>query len=93
MKTPEEILEDNGYSIIDLQESKTILFRNPDYSTAIVGVSEDNKIIYDYNKMIDYLIEYDNMSYEDAIDFINYDTIKSLGYISDNKPIIMYTLI
>lgn len=93
MKTPEEILEDNGYSIIDLQESKTILFRNPDYSTAIVGISEDNKIIYDYNKMIDYLIEYENMSYEDAIDFINCDTIKLLGYINDNKPIIMYPLI
>ena len=37
MKTPEEILEENGYSIEELEESETILFRNPDFSTAIVG--------------------------------------------------------
>ena len=93
MKTPEEILEDNGYSVEELQEAGTILFRNPDYSTAIVGVSEDYKVIYDYNKMLDYLVENENMTYEDAADFVSYDTIRALNYISGNRPIIMYTLV
>ena len=90
MKTPEEILESYGYSIEDLNDEETILFRNPDYSTAIVGVSSDYKVIYDYNKMLDYLNQYEGMEYEDAADFISYDTMRALNYIIGNKPIIMF---
>lgn len=61
MKSPEEILEDNGYSIEDLKEKEVMLFRKPDYSYAIIGISEDNRIIYDYYKMIEYLMTNDNM--------------------------------
>ena len=90
---PEEILEDNGYSIEDLKEEQIILFRNPDFSTAIIGVSENNRIIYNYNKMVEYLIENEDMSYEDATDYVSCDTIKALNYMSGNKPIVMYPLI
>lgn len=93
MQTPEEILEDNGYSIEELQEEGTILFRNPDYSSAICGISYDSEVIYDYYKMIDYLMDTENMSYEDAADFVSYDTIRSLSYRSCKKPIIMFPLI
>lgn len=90
MKTPEEILEENGYSIEDLEEEETMLFRDPDYHTAIVGVSEDYRVIYDYNKMLDYLVKYENMTYEEAADNISYDTIRSLSYVDGKKPIIMF---
>ena len=93
LKTPEEILEDNGYCIDDLEESETMLFRNPDYSIAICGVSHDNRVVYDYEKMLDYLVKYENMTYEDAADYVSYDTLRSLGYISGNKPIVLYPLL
>ena len=48
LKTPEEILEDNGYSIEDLEESETMLFRDPDFSTAIIGVDHYNRVVYDW---------------------------------------------
>lgn len=92
IKTPEEILEDSGYSIEDLQEAETILFRNPDYSTAICGISDDYKVIYDYEKMLDYLVENEDMSYEEAADFISYDTLRALNYMPGNRPIVMYPL-
>lgn len=90
MITPEDILEENGYSIEDLQDSETILFRNPDYATAIIGVTEDYKVVYDYEKMVEYLMCEDEMTYEEAADMINYNTIRSLPYIPGNKPIIMF---
>lgn len=93
MRTPEEILEDNGYEIEELKDCETILFRNPDYSTAIIGVSDDNRIIYDFDKMIEFLIENENMNYEEASDFISYNTIRSLPYIKGNRPIIMNALL
>ena len=93
MKTPEEILEDNGYSIEDLEAEETILFRDPDYSTAICGMSHDGRVVYDYDKMLDYLVQYEEMDYDEAADFVSYDTLRALNYISGNKPIVMYPLL
>ena len=93
MKTPEEILEDNGYSIEDLEESETMLFRDPDFSSAIVGVDHYNRVVYDYEKMIDYLVETEDMTYEDAADYVCYNTLRALDYMSGNKPVVMFPLI
>lgn len=93
MLTPEEILECNGYSIEDLQEEETMFFRNPDFTTAIVGISEDNRVVYDYDKMIEFLVEYENMTYEDATDFVCSDTIRALHHFPGNKPIVMFPFI
>lgn len=92
MKTPEEILEENGYDIEDLQETETILFRDPDYVMAIIGVTEDNEIVYDYQLMIEHLIKYEDMGYDDAADWINYNTIRSIPYIQGRKPVIMHKI-
>lgn len=68
-----------------------ILFTSPSYDTAILGISSDGNVIYSYNKMIDYLIESDEMSEEEAMEFIDYNTIRAIDYISDKKkPIICY---
>lgn len=93
IKTPEEILEDNGYLTEDLEESETMLFRDPDFHTAIIGVDHYNRVVYDYEKMLDYLVEHENMTYEDAADQISYDTLRALDYMSGNKPIVMFPLI
>lgn len=91
MKEPEDILEENGYDIEALQEEGTILFRNPDFSTAIIGISSDNHVIYDYNKMVEHLIKYDEMTEEESIDWIDYNTLNT--YSSEGlMPIIMYSI-
>lgn len=83
--TNREILCNVGYE-------DSVIFENPDYDSAIIGISEDNRIIYDYDKMIDFLVIKDNMSIKETADFISYNTIRSLPYI-ENSPIIMYPLI
>ena len=68
---------------------KTILmFSNPDFASAIVGISSDDRVIYDYDKMIQDLMQTEDLSEIDAIEFINYNTIRSLPYY-DNAPIIL----
>lgn len=42
--------------------------------------------------MIEHLIQEDDMSYEEAIDFISYNTIRSLPYAGEGAPIIMYSI-
>lgn len=75
-----------------------VTFENPAYTNAIIGISDDNRLIYSFDKMIECLISEDNMSEEEAIEFIEYNTVRSLPYASSltnstQTPIIMRTII
>lgn len=77
---------DNGYE-------ETVLFENPDYASAIIGISEDGRLIYDYDLMVQFLMGTDGMEQEDAIDFIDYNTIGSLPYAGEKAPVVMYKIL
>ena len=76
----------------ELGFEETIILENPSYSTAITGISSHGNLIYDYDLMIEYLIEHDNMSYEDAVEFIDYNTIRAIDYMGEFKPIVMMNI-
>lgn len=76
---------------IEDEETSIILFENPSYDNAFVGLTlEGDRAVYDYNKMIKCLITEDNMDYEGAAEFIDYNTVRSLPYIGDKGPIIIH---
>lgn len=77
------------YTILAIGFENVLLFDNPSYENAFVGVSSDNRAVYDYDRMIECLMEEDGMNYEDAADFISYNTIRSCDY-TENSPIIYY---
>ena len=83
--TVEEILIDNGYEGI-------MTFAGPDYEDALIGVSDDNRAIYDFDLMVESLVDHDDMTYEEAVEWIEYNTIRSLPYAGSSAPIIMYRL-
>lgn len=73
---------------IGLEDS--IVFENPDYDSAIIGYDDnDYRIIYDYELMVEDLMEKDNISYEDAVDFIDYNTIRAIPYAGNKAPIVL----
>ena len=69
-KTPRrDLLNELG-----LEES--IVFENPDYDSAIIGYdANDSRIIYDFEKMAEHLMKVDGMEYDEAVEFIEYNTI------------------
>lgn len=79
-----ELLCDMGYE-------DSIVFENPDYEQAIIGVSIDGNVVYDYDVMIEELIE-EGMTFEDAVEFIDYNTVRSLSYVGGQAPIIMISI-
>ena len=81
----EEKLLDAGYDGIKY-------LTNYSYDSALIGVSHDDRAIYDYEKMIEWLINEEGWSYEDAVDWIDYNTIRALPYMGEDAPIIMYPL-
>ena len=80
-----EILYDMGYE-------DSVVFENPDYDEAIIGVSHDGRVIYDMDLMVEHLMVHDGMTEMDAVDFIDYNTARSIPYAGECDPIIMYRL-
>jgi hypothetical protein len=65
-------------------------FENPSFDNSIVAVDYDGRLIYDYDLMVEELMKQDDMSGEEAIDFISYNTLRSLDYMTDKKkPIVI----
>ena len=79
--------------LCDMGYEDSIIFENPDYDSAIVGVSDNGEIIYDFDKMVQHLVEHEDMTEEEAADFISYNSIRYLPYVGEGAPIIMYSLL
>lgn len=81
-QTVEERIIDAGYEDV-------VVFSNNEYSTAFIGVSEDERAVYDFDKMVEWLMETDGFSLEEAIEWVEYNTIRALPYY-EKSPIILY---
>lgn len=64
----------------------------PDYASAFVGISEDGRAIYSYALMIESLMKEDDMNSNEAVEFIEFNTISSLPSLGEKAPIIMYEI-
>ena len=84
-RTTRQILLDNGYEDV-------VIFENESYDSALIGVTEDNRAVYSYEKMVEWYMEKNQCSEEDAIEWIDYNTIRALPYIGERAPIVMYEL-
>ena len=62
------------------------------YDDALIGVSEDGRAIYDFDKMVDWLVNKHGWTDEEAVEWIEYNTIRALPYFGEGAPIIMYGL-
>ena len=69
-----------------------IIFEGYSYDDALVGVTEDGRAVYDYDKMIDWLMETKGFTCEDAVEWIEFNTIGSLPSAGPLGPVIMYSL-
>ena len=80
----------NREKLVDMGCEDSIVFENPDYDDAIVGVDQEGRVIYDYDKMVASLMKQDNLTAEEAIEFIDFNTVRALPYAGAMAPIIMY---
>ena len=70
----------------------TVVLESPDYLSAIVGISEEGRLIYSYDKMVEHLMKVENMDVEEAMEFIDYNTIRALPYAGEMAPIVLYDI-
>ena len=77
-----EYLENMGYEDI-------IVFDDYGIET-LIGVDSENRAVYDYDKMVEWIMKTDKCSYDDAVDWIEYNTIRSLPYVGNKAPIVVH---
>ena len=83
MEPRRELLNEMGYE--DL-----VVFEHPSYDSAIIGVNSDyTRAVYSFEKMVECLMKEDGMEYEEAVEFIEYNTLRALPYFP-NGPIVVY---
>lgn len=74
----------NKEIIETLTDEDIILFDNPSYEGALIGITWGGQAIYDFNRMVDSLVK-EGMDVDSAMDFISYNySYNSRG----NYPII-----
>ena len=78
-------------ALCDMGHEEAVIFDGPDYDEAIVGVTDDGRVVYDYDAMVKILVDRDGMEELEALEFIEYNTIRAIPYV-ENGPIVMSRL-
>ena len=83
--TAREKIENAGFEDV-------IILSDYSYDDALIGVTTDNRAVYDFYKMADWLCENEGFTYEEAIEWIEYNTLRALPYMGHAAPIITYDI-
>ena len=75
------------------QHEGTLFFENPSFVKAITGITYSGQLIYDYDLMVESAMEDEGWEYEDAVDWIEYNTLRSIPYMDNGvRPIISFPI-
>lgn len=87
MNKQTEKLENNG--IVD---EDIVIMDDDMYVDALVGVTNDSRAVYDQDLVIEALVKNDNMTYEEALEYFEYNIIRALPYLGPHAPVIFERL-
>lgn len=76
-------------SLCDLGFEDAIVLENPEYLAAVSGVTDDGRVVYDYDLMVRCLCENDGMTPDESIEFIEYNTVRAIEYMGPKAPVIV----
>ena len=83
-----EAMVDN---IAELNPEAILLEPQSFYNKTIMGYSEDGRVVYSVNQILQGHVNQDDMTYEDAVEFFEFNTIGTfMGMDNPNKPVFMY---
>ena len=81
--TAEERLLNAGYEGV-------IILSSDSYDDALIGVTEDGRAVYDYDLMVEWLVKNSEMDETEAMEWIDFNTIRALPYAGEGAPIVMF---
>ena len=80
----EKTLLKNGYEGV-------MFLTDYSYDDALVGVSTDKRAVYNYDAMVEWLVEEEGFEDDiEAMEWIDYNTIRAIPYFGSTAPVIYY---
>lgn len=76
---------DNGYD-------DAVVLEGDEFAAAVVGVSDDGRVVYDYDRMVNCLVDTQRMSADEAVEWLDYNTLRALAYMGTKAPIVVHNL-
>ena len=67
----------------------SIVLDNESYDNSIIGTTLDGRVIYEFSSMVEEYMADNDCCEEEAIDWIEYNTIRAIPYFGDKAPIIV----
>ena len=73
------------------EENETNMWFIDGFDGSVIGVSHDHRIVYDYRKMVEEFAKDNDCPEDEAEEFIQYNTLRSLNYPlkGANKPVVI----
>lgn len=69
-----------------------IIFKNMEFPNALIGISSNNRAVYDFDLMVRDAMDELKCSETEAIEYIEYNTLRALPYGGPRGPIVMYNM-
>lgn len=82
-KALSEMALDHGF------EDGVILLDNHAYDKSIVGITEDGRLVYNFEQMVEEFAEDEGCDETEALEWLEYNTLRALPYMGEHAPIII----
>lgn len=76
----------------DERDDGLVLLEGPEFDGGIIGVSIDGRAVYSYEKLVVALMKANGWDEQDAIDWVDFNTVGSLVASGGHMPIVMHEL-
>ena len=64
-----------------------------DYDKAFIGFTTDGHAVYDYDLLVECLMESSGLDAEEAVDWVEYNTLRALEYIDISaRPVVVHKI-
>lgn len=86
-------LEQLKQHLCDLGYEDVVVFDDTlgfSYAGAYIGMSDDGRAVYSYDRMIEWLMTTQDWTYEESVEWIDFNTIRALPYAGGRGPIVVY---
>lgn len=71
------------------EEDAPIILDNAYYDNSIIGITADNRLVYSKDKMIKEYMQDEECDEEDAIEWLEYNTLRAIPYFGKQTPIVV----
>ena len=67
-----------------------VTFAGISYKTALIGVTNKGQAVYDFDKMVEWLVSTEGMEPDEAAEWIECNTLSALNCAGEKAPVILF---